>query len=227
MHSLTNHMKAPVAFVLVLTVVLVGTAYAAIRSIRSTEVPNTLNRNSSMKVSEVKSASASGQIAQEYKNVSDLVTNSQLIVIGQFEGDPRIVPPNLPPNGKEPYDPGRRELSFRVTGTLKGELKTSVNVAQRVGFPTTDLTTVVGLDDDTLFKAGDSYILFLNKTLHEREFGEFYWIAGAVQGAMKVIDSKVYSRNVIGDIPADLGPSVSGQPLDAFLANVRDIVSSR
>lgn len=229
MRSLTNHTKVLIAFVPVLLVVaFAGAVYLIPKSANSPAVVGTPNVSGSPQTAQLKPASASGQLAQEFKTVAELVGGSQVIVVGQFEGEPNIVPPNLPPNGTEPYDPGRRELTFQVTSTLKGETKTAtIKVAQRVGFPTADSKAIVALDDDTLFKAGDAYILFLNKTLHEQEFGEVYWLTGAVEGALKVTNGKVYSRNVTGEIPADLGPSVNGQSLDSLLADVRSLVSSR
>ncbi len=168
-------------------------------------------------------AALSDGLARYYDDIDELVVDSEVIALGQFEGEPIAVPPKT---DKPPYDPGRRELLFRPTVVLKGEVKEAIRVAQRVGVA--DSASMVAHDEvETPFEPGTTYILFLVPTLHKEEFGEFYWVTGAPQGAFRVQDGKVYSRNVLGEIPQNLGPKVEGQPLDSFLATLREKISSK
>lgn len=161
------------------------------------------------------------EFARLYTSVKDLSTDSSLIVLGQFQDLATVV---LPKMDKPPYDPGRRELGFRPTHVLKGQAKTTIQVAQRVSFARSTSPTVTAAGDDTLFRPGDTYILFLTSALPVELRGNaepFYWVTGAIQGAFRVKDGKVYSRNITGEIPAQVGPRIAGQPLDTFLAIIQ------
>jgi hypothetical protein len=203
-----------------------------------------------------------GTLAKYYETIDELVAESDVVVLGRFEGNPKIsaprrrsfetlpgrervrtpqvkptgsrvpgvqtspdaiTPGSLDPQVIDQYlstrDPGRRELAFRPTQTLKGSPTSVIMVGQRAIFKG---STVRASEDDTLFKAGDTYILFLKKALpHE---GEIYWITGATQGAFPVINGRVSSRNVTGEIPKNVGPQVKKEGLDNFLAMIREKV---
>lgn len=131
-----------------------------------------------------------GSVAKKYKAIDELAADSQVIVLGKFQGNPNRVRPTLgqdlapaktedesPPQ----RDPGRRELDFRPTEVLKGNIQaSSITVAQRAVIG----ENVMGpVKDNKLFKPGETYILFLTPALpHE---GNFYWITGAIQGSLR------------------------------------------
>jgi hypothetical protein len=196
-----------------------------------------------------------GSTAVSYQTTDDLLAASDLVVRGNFTGKPLLSPlrrvPDLPtvssddqehpardPNLIYQRDPGHRDLAFVVQEVLKGDKTTKqIFVGQRgaIGQNTT-VDTVKPMEGDTLFKPGDSYILFLVKTLpHETKLAgrEFYWVAGAVQGAYRLKNKKVYSRNVElaqpspgeervpREIEEYVGPKVEGVPEEAFLSELR------
>lgn len=196
-----------------------------------------------------------GSSAISYKTTDDLLAASDLVVRGSFTGKPMLSPlrrgPDLPtaasedqePPARDPNliyqrDPGHRDLAFVVQEVLKGDKTTKqIVVGQRGAIDqSTTADTVRPVEGDTLFKPGDSYILFLAKPLpHETKLANraFYWIAGAVQGAYRIKNQKVYSRNVELTQPASgeepvsreieeyVGPTVNGVPEESFLSELR------
>lgn len=196
-----------------------------------------------------------GATARSYKTTDDLLAASDLVVRGEFTGKPLLSPlrrgPDLPtassedqePPARDPNliyqrDPGHRDLTFVVQEALKGDKTTKqIVVAQRGAIDqSTTADTVRPVEGDTLFKPGDSYILFLVKPLpHETKLAgrEFYWVVGAVQGAYRIKNKKVYSRNIevapssLGEEPVSreieeyIGPKVEGVPEEAFLSEIR------
>lgn len=143
-----------------------------------------------------------GSVAKNYKTIDELAADSQVIVLGKFQGNPNVVRPNLgqdlapaktedesPPQRDldtqlkllAQRDPGRRELDFRLIKVLKGDIQaSSITVAQRAAIGENAMGPV---KDDKLFKPGETYILFLMPALpHE---GSFYWITGAIPGALR------------------------------------------
>jgi len=163
--------------------------------------------------SSVTTETSYGQIRKLYKTIDELIPDSAVIVLGSFKGPERIVPPNT---SKPPRDPGRRELTFVVAETLKGDAPAQIQIAQRITPKTNGVGPMAG---DTLFAADTQYILFLTPALHQE--GDFYWITGATQGAFSVITDKVFSRNVVGEIPKELGPTVNGVPINQFLTDTK------
>jgi hypothetical protein len=153
-----------------------------------------------------------GQIRKIYKTVDELIPDSAFIVLGSFKDPERIVPPNT---SKPHRDPGRRELTFVVAETIKGDAPAQIQIAQRITPKTNGVGPMAG---DALFAADAQYILFLTPALpHE---GDFYWITGATQGFL-VTTEKVFSRNIVGEIPKELGPTVKEVPIKQFLMDTK------
>lgn len=152
----------------------------------------------------------SAEIAKFYATPDELFDDSVLVVIGVFEDEQRILEANTPrnPAAIPPYYPGNRQLAFKVADTLKGESEDRIWVAQ---YP--------NRREDTLFQPGSRYVLFLNPSVSQ--VGEFFWPTGATQGAFPIINDKVYSRNVVGEIPESVGPTVEGVPLDQFIKELK------
>jgi hypothetical protein len=186
-----------------------------------------------------------GSVARNYGTIDELVADSQVIVLGKFQGNPNVVRPkmgqdlalnsteNASPPQRDPdtqlkllaeRDPGRRELDFRPTEVLKGDIQaSSITVAQRAVIGG---NTVGQVADDKLFEPGETYILFLTPALsHE---GKFYWITGAIQGAFKVENGRVNSRSVTRENKQeDIGPKVKGETLENFLVTIKEKVNSK
>lgn len=161
----------------------------------------------------------SAEIEKYYTSVDELLEDSDLVVIGIFKDQERIVEPNTPRNSdsQPPYDPGRRELAFKVTDILKGYSEDLIWVAQRVSFMANG---VEAMEEDTLLESSQQYMLFLNSSVQHPN--EFYWLTGATQGAFLINNNgTVFSRNVIGDIPKSVGPTVDGLPLDQFISDLK------
>lgn len=178
----------------------------------------------------------SGQLANNYKSVDELIAASDIVVLGKFTGNPKIVLPNegppLPPRSAEnaerapldpvvinqilaARDPGYRAMMFMPIKTLKGSTNGALNVGQRGAF--TEVYTAPD-EGDNFFQAGDTYVLFLK--LEPSRSDNFYWITGAVQGAFRVNNGQVNSRHVTGEIPQDIGPKIQGESLDNFLQTI-------
>jgi hypothetical protein len=195
---------------------LVGVMYAAPKL-------STAKSPSAPVASDEQRSEVDGDLAKLYKTVDELTSDAQVIALGQFEGKANVVPPHT---GTPPYDPGRRELAFRPTEVLKGvgevNLGSNIQIAQRA---ITVNNTVKSAKDDTLFQSGDTCILFLTPALPEE--GKFYWVTGAMQGALRVVDGKVYSRNLTGEIPQEIGPTVDAQPLAGFISTLREKVNAK
>lgn len=215
MTSIKSHAKVGITYCIL---IILFAAFASITVTRNEDTvpvaPAVSITQEDGTTAEVKSE-AMGELAKYYKTIDELITDSEVIVFGRFEGQPTIVPPKI---DKEPYDPGRRELTFRPIQTLKGDVKATIKVAQREGISEGG---AVGSSNFPLFKSGENYVLFLVPTLHEEEFGEFYWVTGAIQGALRAINDKVYSLNVTGEVPQEVGPKVEGQPLHNFLVTLQ------
>lgn len=160
----------------------------------------------------------SAEIDKYYTSVDELLEDSDLVVIGIFEDQERIIEPNTPrdPDAQPPYDPGRRELAFKVTDILKGYCKDLIWVAQRVSFTANG---VEAIEEDMLFEPSQRYILFLNSSVQHPN--EFYWLTGATQGALLIKNNAVFSRNVVGDIPESIGPTVNGVSLDQLTSGLK------
>ena len=160
---------------------------------------------------------ARASIAKYYGTAEELRNDSTLVVIGVFEDRERIVNSNTArtPGAKPPFYPGWRELSFSVTETLKGESESLVWVAQHATSTTNGLAPTEG---DTLFRPGQRYVLFL--TLETKLPGRFFWLTGATQGAFAIVNDKVFSRSVTGEIPEGVGPTVNGVPLEQFIRDL-------
>lgn len=144
-----------------------------------------------------------GELAKYYETVDELAADSQIIVLGKFQGNPNVIRPNIsqdsasskseneaPPQRHldtrlkllAQRDPGgRRELAFQPIEILKGGIQvSSITVAQRAAISE---NIVRAFEDDTLFEPGETYVLFLTPALpHE---GNFYWITGAIQVHLK------------------------------------------
>lgn len=197
---------------------------------------------------------ASG-IAVNFQTTDELIAASELIVRGKFTGKPLLTlprrvpdlptaaseneePPERDPNLIYQRDPGHRDLVFVVQEVLKGDKTTKQIIVGQRGAINEDTTvdTAKPTEGDTLFKPGDSYILFLTKALpHEAKIAnrEFYWVVGSVQGAYRIKNKKVYSRNVEvtqlatgeeavpREIEENVGPNVEGIPEDTFIADLR------
>lgn len=153
----------------------------------------------------------SGSIAKIYQSADELLSDSAIVVVGVFDGKERIVSSNTT---VVPFYPGWREMPFRVTHIIKGTPDAVVQVAQHVGFAPDGVRPV---EDDTLFTTGSRYILFLTP----QPGGGIYWLTGAIQGAFPVINGRVFSRNVVGDIPKEIGPTVDGKPLNQFIEDLQ------
>jgi hypothetical protein len=198
-----------------------------------------------------------GSIHKIYASTDEFVQDSDVIVVGKFSNKPTLKRPTkladlptansedqLPPPRNQDLllqrDPGHRDLSFMVRRVLKGDSTTKqVVVAQRgaIGDDTTE-NTVKPVEGDTLFKPGGQYILFLKKAFpHEIQNAgyEFYWIVGASQGAHRLVNGKVYSRNIQKkainneaaidtEIPEDLGQKVDGIEEEKFIQDIESKV---
>ena len=157
-----------------------------------------------------------------FKTVEQLFEHSNVVVIGTFEKQERIVPDSR--NKKNNYN-GWRELSFSVSDVLKGSPKSQIWVAQHVVFKK-DGSIQGPFEEDTLLIPGQQYVLFLTLETNTEvpHGGDFYWLKGAPQGAFPAIGNKVYSRNVTGEIREGYGPTVNGIPLEQFTAELRQLV---
>ena len=156
------------------------------------------------------------------KTVEQLIVNSDIVVIGLFGSQERIVQDST--NKKNNYY-GWRELSFSVSDILKGSPKSQIWVAQHVVFKQNG--SIQGpFEEDTLLLPGQQFVLFLNlETVEDLPHaGDFYWLSGAIQGAFPIIGDKVYSRNITGEIPEGYGPTVNGIPLEQFTAELKQLV---
>lgn len=173
---------------------------------------STLESGLTVQIEEV----AHGQIGKSYKTIDELIIDSTIIVLGFFEGQERIISPNI---SNPPRDPGRREMTFVVTDAFKGNSQARIQVAQRY---TQKENYIAAVKDDTLFTSGTEYILFLVSALPQE--GNFYWLTGATQGAFLVNQNKVFSRNVLGEIPKEVGPISNGTTLDQFLLDIKKLI---
>lgn len=183
---------------------------------------------------EIKTA---GQLANNYKSIDKLIAASDVVVLGKFTGNPKIVlpseGPSLPPRSAEnaerapldpavinqilaARDPGHRNMTFMPIQTLKGSTNGAITVGQRGAF--TEVYTAPD-EGDNFFQAEDTYVLFLKS--EPSRSNNFYWITGAVQGAFRVSNGQVISRNVTGEIPEDIGPKIQGESLNNFLQNIQ------
>jgi len=162
------------------------------------------------------------QLDHSYLTVDEVEMASEIIVVGVFEDKEHILKQGL---SQKPVEPGHRDLMFHVTDTIKGKTETDIWVAQRVAFNSNG--TVAGpIEGDTLFISGNKYVLFLNLAISSTRQGyDFYWVTGATQGAFLVVDDKVYSRNNIGEIPEEIGPTVQSVPLEQFIADLKEKAS--
>jgi hypothetical protein len=187
---------------------------------------------------------ALGERAKDYKTVEELIPDSAVILVGEFEDSPKITASRLG-SGKtvsasEDAKPqemsaedrakllservfGRRELVFRISEVIKGEVKDKVVSVAQNAIATENLTKP--LEGDIFFEPGEKYILFLTPALPSE--GQFYWLTGAVQGGFKVVNGKVRSRELKDRGSQEIGPQVREESLESFLKSIRSKVGSK
>lgn len=186
-----------------------------------------------------------GSVAKNYETIDQLAVDSQVIVLGNFQGNPNIARPKMgqdsapartanesPPQRNldtqlkllAQREPGRRELDFQPAEVLKGDIQaSSITVAQRAAI---DENAVGPVEDDKLFEPREKYILFLTPALPNE--GKFYWITGAFQGAFKVKNGKITSQNIAGENRQEvIGPRVKGESLETFMTAIKEKVNSK
>ena len=134
--------------------------------------------------------------AHIYTSACEMLSDSDLVVIGVFNNEEQLVPDGTPINNAYP---GWRELSFKVTDTIKGISEPQIWVAQHVTFKANGAVSGP-YEGDTLFKPESKYILFLNlqdSNPNVPHNGEFYWLTGSTQCSV---------RNEVTDAVATWGP---------------------
>ncbi len=172
----------------------------------------------------VPTLTAHSSIAKEYKTTEEFTQDSDLIVVGQFIDKPILkkprktkdLPSRVNENDESPQkdmtpeqlmtlleqrDPGHIALAFSARRVLKGDLsKKRIIVAQRGAIDeNSTVNNTQPVSGDTLFKSGSRYILFLKKALPNEIANagyEYYWLVGSTQGAHRIRNGKVYSRNL-------------------------------
>jgi hypothetical protein len=149
--------------------------------------------------------------AKGWTNLSDLVTDSPLIVIGEIV------------KVKETIQQNERlyftKFFFRVDTVLKGQAANQIVIYQ-TGTPDKPET---GIMDDPLFKIGDKYLLFL-----ESNEPDTYCYYGP-ECRYLIATDKVYSINHVLDNTQYIAPRTldyNGFSLAMFNANVKEILNS-
>lgn len=171
------------------------------------------------------------ELANNYKNIDELIAASDVVVFGKFIGNPKILLPSkgqsLPPGWTEDpqrkpldpavisqilasRDPGHRAITFVPSKTLKGSTSKAITVGQRGTF--TEAYTLPN-QGDKFFQSGDFYVLFLK--LEPSRNDNFYWTTGAFQGAFQVKSNRV-NHPVNKDIP-----QIKSESLDNFLQAIQ------
>ena len=177
------------------------------------------------------------ELANNYKNIDELIAASDVVVFGKFTGNPKIILPSkersLPPGWTEDRitkpldpavinqilasrDPGHRTITFVPSKTLKGSASKVITVGQRGIF-----TEAYNAPDqgDKFFQVGDFYVLFLK--LEPSRNDNFYWTTGAFQGAFQVKSARV-NYPVNKDIP-----QIKNESLDNFLQAIQAKVNRK
>ena len=118
--------------------------------------------------------------AKSYTNISDMATDSQIIVIGNVK---RVLEALEDPD-EHLY---MTTFAFQTETAFKGNVNGEIIVCQH---GTADTPWFV-VKDDPLFKIGETYLLFLNKNL----FGTYYYYGPCAR--YKIENGKVFSMNYI------------------------------
>ena len=77
-----------------------------------------------------------------------------------------------------------------------------------------------------MLKPGERYLLFLVPAGNpyvikaQEKYGKIYMVTGAWQGEFKIINGRVYSRNVLGEAEP-VGLKVKGMPFSEFIAEMK------
>lgn len=121
--------------------------------------------------------------AREYKTLSALYSDSELIVIGQIEG--RIEEGDFD-RTVIPYT----DFSFSVERIIKGQIEGTKIQIRQTGGP--NKTQLVQLKEDPLFKEGDTALLFLKFGT-----GDKYYVVGGPQGRFPILNGQVSSLNYL------------------------------
>ena len=192
----------------------------------------------------------SGSIAVVYQNTNQMIADADVIVTGTFTGEqivvPRTKPVDYPPRASgdaptPPRDPklidqvelGHLDSAFNVSEVVKGQVGSKVYVAQS-GVIGATAATSKPISEGPFFTAGNSYILFLKKPqAHEiRNAGgrSFYYAVGAYQGAYRIKNGKVYTRDIenldsarLPKVPnnSGYGYRINGADLNVMLQELR------
>ena len=161
--------------------------------------------------------------ADSYRDLKALATDSDLIAIGTFRGEPTYYP-EQPPSANGVATASYSTMRFQVREILKEDLPLSnaetltIEVGQMSYMDGGQLMTPSGI---RLFQSGEDYVLFLSKSSAD----SFYWVSGVTQGVFAIAQDKVNSLNAIEGI-STIGPVVQSQPLTAFVADIRRSSSS-
>ncbi len=157
-----------------------------------------------------------GDLAVVYKTPGEIYRASKLVVIGTPYGEPI-------PILAEKYNSyvGTR---FRVEKVLKGNAGDEIVVAgSGIYDKINKKVRLVGKDP---LKPGEKYLLFLLPAgnpyviQYQKKIGEIYMVTGAWQGEFRIINGRVYSRNVLGEAAPE-GLKVKGMPYSEFVAEMK------
>ena len=224
---INNRLKLAALFSLVLTT---STAYKNTVAVAEIVIkPSITNLKPKIKIAL--------ELANKYKNIDELLTASDVVVLGKFTGNTKIILPSggrsLPPGWtedriKKPLDPavinqilasrdpGYRTITFVPSKTLKGSTSKIITVGQRGIFTEAYNTPDQG---DKFFQLGDFYVLFLK--LEPSRSDNFYWTTESFQGAFQVKSDRV-NHCINKDIP-----QVKSESLDNFLQAIQAKVNRK
>jgi|Deesub1362B_J571_1020462.scaffolds.fasta_scaffold01756_6 hypothetical protein len=158
-----------------------------------------------------------GDLAKHYKNVAELYRDSVLVVIGTAEEDTWAIDTKHPA-----VDYGA--VRVKVEKVLKGKCGDEILVVSTAYIkPQENRIVLFGRDP---WKKGKRYIFFLSEAINpeldsfREKWGMIYIPTGAYQGEFRVVNNRVYSRNVIGEAEPE-GLKVRGMPLSEFIKEMK------
>ncbi len=145
-----------------------------------------------------------GELAEYYTTLLQLYKASDVVVVGTVVTDPW-------------YERAEKinvyfKTKFRVEKVLKGKCGREIIISDTGTYiPKAGKAYRDGAD---LWKKGEKYILFL------RTDGKRYVPTGSWQGEFKIINGRVYSRNVLGEAEP-VGLKVKDMPFSEFVAEMK------
>ncbi len=153
------------------------------------------------------------ELAKQYRSLKNLYDDADLIVLGTFTDDARMLPSDKPGSLAKIYLQGFSPQSF-IKGAASSPIWVAIYARQN---PETDKW--IGTAGQALYQDDSTYVLFLNQTLRSKNF---YWTTGAWQGSLRVKNGKVWSRAELGESePSPL--EINGQTLSDFLNTLSNI----